>query len=148
MSAAQPAHPETMQPSHPGPTRTAPPMRPARMPLRGPYGIHALFGATGLIYLLLGFLALEVVWTLGSGEEEWNRVHESFQHPLSIAFHALAFASILFVGVRFFWLFPPAQPPRIGPAKPPPPGVLMALLYAAWIGVAGVLALILAGWIF
>jgi fumarate reductase subunit C len=123
-------------------------MRPARMPLRGPYGIHALFGATGLIYLLLGLLALEVVWALGSGEAAWNRVQESFQQPLWIAFHALAFASILFVGVRFFRLFPPAQPPRIGPAKPPPPGVLMAMLYTAWIGVAGVLAGILAGWIF
>ncbi len=148
MSTARPAHPQVMQPSRPGPTRTAPPMRPARMPLRGPYLTHSLFGATGLIYLLLGLLALEIVWALGSGEEAWNRVRENFQHPLYIGFHTLAFASILFVGVRFFRLFPPAQPPRIGPAKPPPPGVLMAMLYAAWIGVAGVLALILAGRIF
>ena len=38
--------------------------------------------------------------------------------------------------------------PRIGPVKPPPPSVIHALLYVAWIAVTGVFAAILAGAMF
>ena len=57
----------------------------------------------------------------------------------------LGLACVLFVGVRFFRFFPKAQPPRIGPAKPPPPGVIHAGLYLAWIAITLVFAAILAG---
>jgi fumarate reductase subunit C len=57
----------------------------------------------------------------------------------------VAFAAVIFVGVRFFSLFPKAQPPRIGPAKPPPRPVLHAMLIAVWIGVTLLFALILSG---
>jgi len=60
----------------------------------------------------------------------------------------VALASVLFVGVRFFRLFPKAQPPRIGPAKPPPGPVIHGMLYAVWIGVTVVFAAILAGGLF
>ena len=54
----------------------------------------------------------------------------------------------VFVGVRFFSLFPKAQPPRIGPAKPPPAPVILTMLYALWIGFTVVFAAILAGGLF
>jgi len=55
---------------------------------------------------------------------------------------------VIFVGVRFFGFFPNAQPPRIGPLKNPPQPIILAKLYAAWIGVSGLMSLILAGVIF
>ena len=148
MSAAHHAHPDAMKPSRPGATRTAPPLAPAQMPFAGRYRSHTLFGMTGVLYLLLGFLALHVVWALGDGAVAWARVQESFRNPIYVAFHALCLVSVIFVGVRFFGLFPASQPPRIGPAKPPPAPVILALLYGAWIVVGGGLAVILAGGIF
>ena len=62
--------------------------------------------------------------------------------------YLIALVGVIFVGVRFFSFFPKSQPPRIGPAKPPPRQVLLGMLYAAWIGVAGALSVVLAGGIF
>jgi fumarate reductase subunit C len=73
---------------------------------------------------------------------------DQLSNPLYIAFHALGLVSVLFVGVRFFRLFPKAQPPRIGPLKPPPGPVISVGLYGAWIGVTVLLSAILAGGIF
>ncbi len=145
---AQPAHPHAMAPLRPGRTRTAPPQRPANSPFRGNYRVHTLFGASGLVYVLLGLLVLETVWALGSGPEAWSRMQGVFAQPFMIALHAICLASVVFVGVRFFALFPKAQPPRIGPVKPPPRPVILALLYAAWIGVSAAFAAILLGGIF
>jgi len=47
--------------------------------------------------------------------------------------------------VRFFGFFPRAQPPRIGPLKPPPQPVILGGLYVAWIGVTVVFSLVLSG---
>ena len=57
---------------------------------------------------------------------------------------------MIFVGVRFFRLFPKAQPPRALDFKLPlpPAPVIHATMYVAWIGVAGLFAAILAGGIF
>jgi len=52
------------------------------------------------------------------------------------------------VAVRFFRLFPKAQPPSIGPAKPPPGNVIHAMLYVVWIGITLVMSLALSGVIF
>jgi fumarate reductase subunit C len=139
------AHPEAMAPEKPGRTRTAPPKRPPQFPLQGRYRAYTLFDLTGLVYLLVGFLVLEAVWALGSGEATWQRTLDGYANPIYLAFHALALVSVVFVGVRFFSLFPKAQPPRIGPLKPPPPRVIHAMLYAVWIGVTLVFAGILAG---
>ena len=105
-----------------------------------------LFG--GLVYLLLGFVALRIVWALGAGPEAWQSMLDQLQNPLYIAFHVLGLVSVVFVGVRFFRLFPKAQPPRIGPAKPPPQPVITAGLYGAWIGITVLLSAILAGGLF
>lgn len=142
------AHPEAMAPKKPGATRTAPPQRPPQFPLQGRYRAYTLFDLTGLMYLLLGLLILEAVWALGSGAAAWDRTLAGYANPIYLAFHALALVCVIFVGVRFFRLFPKAQPPRIGPLKPPPAPVIQVMLYAAWIGVTVVFSAILAGGLF
>ncbi len=137
-----------MEPSKPGRTRTAPPQLPDQFPFAGRYRAYTLFDWTGLLYLMLGFFVLFAVWALGSGEQAWESVLARYQSKLYIGFHAIALLGVIFVGVRFFGFFPKAQPPRIGPVKPPPQVVILGMLYTAWIGVAGLMALILAGKVF
>ena len=97
---------------------------------------------------MVGFVVLRVVWALGDGPEAWQALREKFADPLYVAFHVLALVCVCFVGVRFFRLFPKAQPPRIGPLKPPPGPVIHAMLYAVWLGFTLVFATILAGGLF
>jgi fumarate reductase subunit C len=144
----RPAHPQAMAPHRAGRTRTAPPALPRKFPLGGRYRAYTLFAWTGVLYLLLGFLALRVVWALGSGPEAFASVIASFASPAYVVFHLLALVGVVFVGVRFFGLFPKAQPPRIGPARPPAAPVILVVLYGAWIGVTVVMAAILAGGLF
>ena len=145
---ARPAHPQAMQPSQPGRTRTAPPQMPPKFPMSGRYRNYVLFDATGFVYMLVGFLVLRIVWALGNGELAWNATLEQLANPLYILFHIVTLVSVVFVAVRFFSLFPKAQPPRIGPLKPPPGGVILGMLYAVWIGVAVAMSAILAGGLF
>jgi fumarate reductase subunit C len=145
---ARAAHPDAMAPPQPGSTRTAPPQMPDEYPMSGRYRAYTLFDATGIVYMVLGLLILDVVWALGSGQAEWAATLASFQNPAYIAFHAFSLVCVIFVGVRFFRLFPKAQPPQIGPLKPPPQPVIAGMLYAVWIGVTVVLAAILAGGLF
>ncbi len=142
------AHPKAMSSSKPARTRTAPPQLPDQFPFEGRYRAYTLFDATGILYLMLGFLALGTIWSLGSGEEAWKGVQIIYRSWVYVAFHALSLAAVIFVGIRFFGFFPKAQPPRIGPLKPPPQPVILAMLYVAWIGVAGAMTVILAGGIF
>ena len=137
-----------MSPSAPGRTRTAPPQLPDKFPFEGRYRTYTLFDSTGILYLALGFLVLGSVWALGSGEAAWNQVQAIYRSGTYVIFHLIALVGVIFVGVRFFSFFPKAQPPRIGPAKPPPPKVLLGMLYVAWIGVAGALTVVLAGGVF
>ena len=137
-----------MAPSKPGRTRTAPPQLPDRFPFGGRYLAYTLFDLTGILYLLLGLLVLCAVWSLGSGEAAWNDVLERNRSMLYVGFHAIALVGVIFVGIRFFGFFPKAQPPRIGPVKPPPKRVILAMLYALWIGVAAFMSIVLAGGIF
>jgi fumarate reductase subunit C len=137
-----------MSPSRPGRTRTAPPQMPAQFPTSGRYFTYMLFGCTGFLYLLCGFGILRAVWMLGSGPTAWAALQRDYAQTPLILLHVVCFAAVIFVGVRFFSLFPKAQPAKIGPAKPPPRPILHAGLYAAWIAVSGGLALIMAGGIF
>jgi fumarate reductase subunit C len=145
---ARASHPHAMAPTRPGRTRTAAPMMPAQFPLSGRYFAYTLFGATGALYLLAGLVALRVIWALGSGPAAWQSVMTQLSHPLYVLFHLVTLAAVIFVGVRFFRLFPKAQPAKIGPAKPPPQPVLHVMLYVIWVAVSGGLALVLAGGIF
>jgi len=121
---------------------------PREYPMQGRYRAYTLFDATGVVYGLLGLLALRLAWALGSGEAAWSDAMRTLANPLYLLFHLLALVSVIGVGVRFFRLFPKAQPPRIGPLKPPPGPLIVAGLYSAWIGVTLVLVLVLAGGIF
>lgn len=141
----RPVDPKAMTPSRVGSTRTAAPTVADDFWSRPRMRTYLLFDATGIVYTLIGFLALRVAWALRDGEASWQQMLESFQHPLYLAFHVFALGCVLFVGVRFFRLFPKAQPARLGPAKPPPAPVLHAMLYAAWIGASGLLLAILGG---
>ena len=145
---ARAAHPQAMQPKKPGTTRTAPPKMPDGFPGKGRYRTYVAFETTGLIYLLMGFIILRAIWQLGAGEAGWNGVMDAYRNPIMIGFHVLALVGVIFVGVRFFWLFPKAQPPRIGPVKTPPDAVLMAMLYSLWIGITLVMSWVLAGGVF
>ncbi|MCH7707073.1 MAG: hypothetical protein IH884_01200 [Myxococcales bacterium] len=142
---ARAAHPQAMQPKKPGTTRTAPPKMPDGFPGKGRYRTYVAFETTGLIYLLMGFIILRAIWQLGAGEAGWNGVMDAYQNPIMIGFHLLALVGVIFVGVRFFWLFPKAQPPRIGPVRPPPAAILKGMLYSVWIGTTLVMTWVLAG---
>jgi fumarate reductase subunit C len=109
---------------------------------------YLLFDATGIIYFLVGFLAIKIVGQLGAGPIAWQAQMKALENPIYILFHVVALASVIFVAVRFFRLFPKAQPPAIGPAKPPPGPVIHAGLYVLWIGLTLVVSLALAGVIF
>jgi fumarate reductase subunit C len=142
---AQAAHPDAMAPARPGRTRTAPPMKPGNWPSSSRYRTYLAFDSTGLVYLLAGFAVLYAVRQLAAGPEAWSALLARFASPLWLAFHAFALVCVVFVGVRFFRLFPKAQPPRIGPARPPPRPVLLAMLYAAWLGATLVFLVVLGG---
>ena len=145
---ARPVHPQAMTPSRAGRTRTAPPQAASGWYTQPRMLKYLLFDATGIVYLMVGFIALRVVWALGSGPEAWQELMRQLANPLYVAFHAVALVSVVFVAVRFFSLFPKAQPAHIGPVKPPPAPLIMAGLYAAWLGVTAVVTLILAGGLF
>jgi len=142
---ARPSHPQAMTPHRPAPTRTAPPTVPDDFYTKPRMLTYLLFDATGIVYLLVGFVALRVARALDSGPEAWADLMSDFAQPLYVGFHLLALVSVLFVGVRFFRLFPKAQPARLGPAKPPPRPVLHAMLYVVWIVVTIALLVVLGG---
>lgn len=145
---AGPAHPEAMAPPKPGRTRTAPPQMPSTWWSAPRIRTYLLFDATGIVYFLVGFLAIKIVGSLGEGQGAWQAQMKALENPLYIAFHVLALVSVIFVAVRFFRLFPKAQPPAIGPAKPPPGPVIHAMLYVVWGAITLVLSLAMAGVIF
>jgi fumarate reductase subunit C len=135
---------DSMKARRPGRTRTAPPNMPDLYPLRGRYRAYVAFGSCGIFFLLAGLLLLRAVWALGSGPEAWQEVMASFGHPLYVIYHAIAVGALLWFTLRFFRLFPKSQPPRIGPAKPPPEPVLLAALHGALV-VATLLVVLLLG---
>ena len=145
---AGPAHPEAMAPPVPGRTRTAPPQMPSTWWSAPRIRTYLLFDATGIIYFLVAFQAIRLVRALGEGEVAWNRTLDSLSNPIYVLFHVLCLVSVVFVAVRFFRLFPKAQPPAIGPAKPPPGPVIHGMLYAVWGAITLGLGLVLAGVIF
>lgn len=141
------AHPHAMQPPKPGRTRTAPPEMPSTWWSAPRIRTYLLFDATGIIYYLVGFIALRLIWALGAGPEAWDATRAGLTSPLMIVFNLVALISVVFVAVRFFSLFPKAQLKNTGLPMPPEP-VIIATLYAAWIGVTVVFSLVLMGVIF
>ena len=110
---ARPSDPQAMTPRKPGRTRTAPPQVPDDFWTQPRMRTYLLFDATGIVYILVGLVALRVAWALAAGPERWNALIASFASPGYVVFHLLALVSAIFVGVRFFRLFPKAQPAHI-----------------------------------
>lgn len=145
---AGPAHPQAMGPPNPGRTRASPPQMPASWWGSRRIRTYLLFDATGIVYFLIAFLAIRLINALGAGPEAWNAAMETLENPLYIAFHLLCLVSVIFVAVRFFRLFPKAQPPMIGTVKPPPAAVIHGMLYVVWLGITALMTAILAGVLF
>jgi fumarate reductase subunit C len=131
-----------MAPRTPGRTRTAPPQMPASWWSAPRIRTYLLFDATGIIYFLVAFVAIRMIRALADGPIAWQAAMKSLENPIYIAFHVLSLVSVIFVGVRFFRLFPKAQPRNL---PVPPDAVIQATLYAVWIGVTIGLSAILAG---
>lgn len=142
---AGPAHPHAMASPKPGRTRTAPPQTPSTWWSSSRIRTYLLFDATGIIYFLVAFVAIRMIRALADGPVAWMQAMKSLENPIYIAFHVLCLVSVIFVAVRFFRLFPKAQPPSIGPIKPPSGPVIHAMLYVVWIGITVGMSAILAG---
>lgn len=142
MSHARPVV-DAMKPSRPGPTRTAPPRPPDGFPRQGNYRGYIAFGFGGFFLTTVSLLMLRAVWALGNGEAAWDRVQASFQNPIYVIYHALAFLWLSWFILRLFRLFPATQPKRIGPFKRPPDALLVAGLSGAFVVVTLAVAAIL-----
>jgi fumarate reductase subunit C len=136
---------DAMKPSKPGSTRTAPPRPPDGFPSKGPYRTYLAFGSGGIFLLLVAVLLLRAIWALGNGEAEWNGVMASFQHPLYVIFHLIAFGWLTWFALRFFKLFPKTQPFRAGAIKRPPDPVVFAALAGAFFAASAIVVAILWG---
>ncbi|NIV49596.1 MAG: hypothetical protein GWN46_23760, partial [Gammaproteobacteria bacterium] len=79
-----------MQPSRPGPTRTAPPAGPDGFPFGRPrYRSYVLYAATSVPFLLEGLLLLRGLRALGAGPEAWAGFVASLAHPVYVVWHVL-----------------------------------------------------------
>lgn len=136
---------DAMKPARPGATRTADARPPDGFPGASRYRGYLGFGFGGFFLMAVALLVLRAVWALGNGEAAWNRVQESFQNPVYVLFHALAFVWLSWFTLRLFRLFPKTQPKRIGPVERPPDALLMAGLSAVFVVVTIVVAAILWG---
>ena len=143
---ARMAHPDALQPSKPGSTRTAPAAMPDKFPAGGRYLSYMLFGATSIFYLVVALLILQMTWSLGSGPEAWERTMASFAHPLYLAWHVLAFGVFVWAGWRFLIkLSAKANPPTIGPLRRPPLAAFPPMMGALWVGATAVAVVVLWG---
>jgi fumarate reductase subunit C len=140
------AHPQTLQPSKPGSTRTAAAEMPTKFPTGGRYLSYMAFGATSFFYLIVALQVLRMVLALAAGPEAWDRVLVSFQHPLYLGFHAITLAVLLWAGWRFLIkLSAKAQPKKIGPLRPPPAEAIPPLMGVLWLGASALVIIVLWG---
>jgi len=137
---------DAMRPSKAGPTRTADPRPPDQFPSQGNYLPYLLFGSCGAFLILESLLLLRAVNALQDETgEAWAAVMESFQNPVYLVWHGLAFVGLVWFTLRFFRLFPKTQPPTIGPAPRPPDAVFAVALNGAFAAVTVGLSLVLWG---
>jgi len=136
---------DAMKPTQPGATRTAPPRPPDGFPSRGNYRSYIAFAFGGFFLFTVSLIALRAVWALGNGEAAWGRVEESFQNPIYVIYHALAFLWLSWFILRLFRLFPATQPKRFGPLKRPPDALIAAGLSGLFVIATLVLAAVLWG---
>ena len=90
---------DSMRPSRPGATRTAPPRMPDLYPARGRYLPYIAFGSCGLLLLLVGFGILRGVWVLGEHDPAaWQAHLATYRHPLALLFHLFALVALGWFG--------------------------------------------------
>lgn len=143
---ARMSHPQAMQPSTPGATRTAAAHMPDKFPSAGRYRSYIAFGATSFFYLAMGLLVLRVTWALGSGRSAWMALQESLRNPLYLTFHAVALVVFVWAGWRFLIkLSPKAQPKKVGPLRPPPAEMVPFAAGAAWLVATAIVLIVLWG---
>jgi fumarate reductase subunit C len=133
-----------MQPSQPGPTRTAPPTSPDGFPWGRPrYRSYVMYAATSVPFLIEGLLLLRGVRALGAGAEAWGGFVQDLSHPAYIAWHAFMLVVTLWFGARtYFKLFVKTQPPTL---PLPPLALIPPAIGAAWLAVTVALVAILGG---
>lgn len=138
------AHPDSMRPSRPGPTRTAPPIGPDGYPWGRPrYRSYVLYAATSVPFLLEGLILLRGVLALAAGPEAWAAFVDSLSHPVYVAWHAFMLVVTLWFGARtYFKLFVKTQPPTL---PLPPLALIPPAIGAAWLVVTIGLVAILGG---
>lgn len=140
------SHPQAMQPSSPGTTRTAPPQMPPKFPTGGRYLSYIAFGATSFFYLAIALLVLRITWALGNGPEAWAQVQTGFQNPIYIGFHAIALVVFVWAAWRFLIkLSGKAQPKKIGPLRPPPAELVPFAAAAGWLAATALVIIVLWG---
>lgn len=136
---------DSMRSSRPSRTRTADARPPDQFPNQGGYLPYLLFGGCGVFLLLSSLLLLRLARALGEGAEAWNAAMASFQSPVYIAYHVVAFLALVWFTLRFFRLFPKTQPPSFGPAPRPPDAFFAVALNGAFVVVTAGLSLLLWG---
>ena len=125
---------DTMKPSRPGPTRTAPPRMPDQFWTGGRYRAYIAFGACGFFLMMVSFLLLRVVWVLGRHDPAaWQDLFESFANPIYVLFHLVSLVALVWFGLRFFKVFPKTQPAKIGPFPRPPDAFFAVALNGAFV---------------
>jgi len=125
---------DSMKPSRPTPTRTAPPRLPDQFWTRGRYRGYIAFGACGFFLLTVGLLLLRAVWVLGSHDRQaWERLLAGYANPVYLVFHAIALVALVWFGLRFFRVFPKTQPAKIGPFPRPPDAFFAVALNGAFV---------------
>jgi fumarate reductase subunit C len=95
----------------------------------------------------IALFALELILLVGAvsaGRSEYDEFLYRLQDPVSVGFHLVALAFVLFHSVTWFNLAPRAMVIRVG-KHVVPPMVIVLMNYAAWIVVSVAVAWILIG---
>ncbi|GHU20548.1 fumarate reductase subunit C [Betaproteobacteria bacterium] len=90
----------------------------------------ALFVAAYVLILLVGLIRL------GQGPEAWAGWLDALQSPLSVVFHLVLLAGIVYHAFTWFKLFPLTTPPIVINGKKLEPCVIVGGGWAAAIGAA------------
>jgi fumarate reductase subunit C len=110
---------------------------------RGRYTAYMIRELTCLFIGAYAGLVMVGLLRLSQGRAAYESFLEALASPLGIAFHVLALLFALFHMATWFGLAPKAMVLRIGGAKLPDAGIVVAH-YGVWIGVSAVI-MILAG---
>ena len=110
---------------------------------QGRYTAYMIRELTCLFIGAYAGLVMVGLLRLSQGRAAYESFLEALASPLGIAFHVLALLFALFHMVTWFGLAPKAMVLRIGGAKLPDAGIVVAH-YGVWIGVSAAI-MILAG---